>query len=41
MNELSLQGKIYVACQMIYFIMMSYGIWEVRKMRKNMEKNNG
>lgn len=38
MNELSLQGKIYVVCQFIYFLMILYGIKILIRIEKKLEK---
>ena len=37
MSELSLQGKIYVICQIVYFFILTYGIYEVKQLRKKIE----
>jgi len=37
MESLSLQGKIYVLCQGIYFVILVYGIILVKKIIKKLE----
>jgi hypothetical protein len=38
MNELSFQGKIYIFCQIIYFFILTYGIYQVKKLSKKIEE---
>lgn len=38
MENLSLQGKIYVVCQAVYFVILLYGIVLVKNIAKKLEK---
>lgn len=40
MSELSLQGKIYVICQLIYFIIILYGIVLMKKTLRRIEQQD-
>lgn len=40
LKELSTQGKIYLVCQLIYFILIMRGLSVLKKIKKEIKKQN-
>lgn len=40
LNELSLQGKIYIVCQVIYFFLITKGLFVLIEVKNEIKKRN-